>query len=112
MQGVDPNIVELSVAALAMIVVYRLLGFLQHLMLHKRGINTTPTSLACQSDPMHFQRIREIHAYTQGVQQQIARGDFNCAWRDRDEVRDLLESMRNLTTVMTELVQQMKERKR
>jgi len=50
--------------------------------------------LECQADPQHFQRIREIHKMTCDTESKKNHGEFNCQFKDRDEVRDMLELMK------------------
>lgn len=57
-----------------------------------------PGFLACQVDPLHFQRIREVHEKVESWDVRVQRGDFSCVWRDRDEIRDLLETLRSSST--------------
>lgn len=53
-----------------------------------------PPALACHWDPQHFQRIQDIHGTVKAWDRKVAGGEFGCAWRGRDEVRDLLEAIR------------------
>ena len=95
MPVVDLKIVEFGVVGLALIVTYRVLGIMGHLLLSKKGI---AAGAACQMDSAYLRRIYEIHKHTEGVQRQIDSGEFHCAWKGRDEVRDMLESIRTLNT--------------
>lgn len=99
---------ELGVVGALLIFMWKVLGVVQQAYLSRKvksgdpddhGIPTM-SPLACQVDPTHFQRIKEIHEYTEGVQKDIASGAFSCAWQDRDEVRDLREELRELTKSM------------
>jgi hypothetical protein len=73
------------------------------------------SALACQVDPSHFQRIRDIekgvrsidHRWTtqdklalKDIHDHVSNGDFKCKWTNRDEVRDLQEAIRGLTTAV------------
>lgn len=117
---------DYGVAGATLITLYRVLGIMQHFLLTKAG--SVPVSadatgdkvqsmspLACQVDPQHFQRIVEIdrkvgdiHDYTEVTREKISQGAFTCAWQGRDEVRDLLETMRAMTTAMQGLTNEMK----
>ena len=74
--------------------------------------------MACQIDPKHFERIREMDArtlrtaeltehisealdahrehYHENVATAVASGAFSCAMRGRDEVNSLFELLRNI----------------
>lgn len=107
MPVVDPKIIEFGVVGLALIIVYRLSGIVGHLVLHKKGI-----AAACQVDPMCMQRIEAIHEHTEDITQRVNRGDLQCAWHGRDEVRDMLEGMRALNTSMDNLATAMNNRRK
>ena len=47
--------------------------------------------LQCQVDPLHFQHVREAHEILERMDQGWSSGAFSCAFKDRDEVRDVLE---------------------
>jgi hypothetical protein len=58
---------------------------------------------ACHYDPEHFERIKRVEraiekvlVNDEGVQHGIDSGAFTCVWKGRDEVRDLLESIKDL----------------
>lgn len=96
------DIAELGIVAFALMVVWKLLDVGKQVFLTKRIINgnvkvPVMSPLACQVDPQHFGRIKEIHKYTENVSERIARGQFSCEWKDRDEVRDFAQSIKDLT---------------
>jgi len=59
--------------------------------------------MACQIDPLHFQHVKETAESIREWDDKINRGDFSCAWRDRDEVRDFLEELRANRTATASL---------
>ena len=52
-------------------------------------------ALQCRVDPLHFQHIQEVHEMVSTWDKGISAGKFSCAWKDRDEIRDLLEAIRD-----------------
>jgi hypothetical protein len=58
---------------------------------HPDGLNR----LQCQVDPLHFQHATAVHDAVMDWDDKINRGDFSCAWRDRDEIRDVLELLKS-----------------
>lgn len=95
----DPNVspvIEYSLGGISLILVWKLLDVVKHMFLIRRENNLSPDQLGY--DITMRQRIKDIHAYTEGVQTQIAGGDFRCQWKDRDEVRDFMQVMRDQTT--------------
>lgn len=93
------NPMEFGVIGGILIALYKSLDFAKIMALKKRGVgdtrNGTPT-LVCQQDPIHHQRIREIHQYTSKVGDLIASKELGCQWQDREEVRDYMELQRKL----------------
>ena len=103
-----PALVEYGVVTLALLIVYRVLDVAKHFLLNKKGIASQ--HLACQADPQYPQRIRDMSRFTVDLQTRIDKGEFTCAWRGRDEVRDLLEGMRNLTKAVGTLTTELQKR--
>lgn len=103
----DPQLMEFGVVGLALIVIYRLLGIGQQVILSKKGLISTQAATPCQVDPMYVQRIVEIHQMTKDTEQKKAEGQFKCQFKGRDEVRDLLESIRTLTIAVERLTKTM-----
>lgn len=98
-----PNPVELGVVGILLIVLFWVLKYLTTTQLVKKGAVGGPCT-----DPITRQRVKEVHNYTEGVQTQIAAGDFKCAWHGRDEVRDLLEAQRENTMAMKMLTDELR----
>lgn len=86
---------ELGIVGLALIVMWKITDAGKQLFLASKVPQMDP---ACPRDPILGQYIKEIHDYTETVQTQIAQGEFQCQWRDRDEVRDFMEIMKNQIT--------------
>lgn len=84
-----PGPIDYGITGVILIVLYWVLYFGSKLLLSKKGVAGAHTCV----DPITQQRVLEIHTYTEGVQQQIAHGDFKCVWEGRDEVRDFKEIM-------------------
>lgn len=118
------SLLDLGIVGLALLVAYKGLDILGSVLLSKKAAATAAampsttvpphmmTPLACQSDPQHFERIRETHNLVQQQAAQLANGKLGCAWKGRDEVRDMLESMRALTTAVGALAEEMREQRR
>lgn len=98
-----------SVVAGAFAVVNNAIALVRNSYERKKGIQDLeqlgPNAPRCIVDQT---RIKEIHDYTEAVQTQIAAGLFSCAWKDRDEVRDHLEAMRNLTRELKALAREIR----
>lgn len=101
-----PAWTEFGLVGLVLIVVYRMLGIMQHMILARKGISNG------QTEPRYYEHIKEIHALATRANNEISTGKFNCAWHDREEVRDLKTSMQALTTAMTELTAEMRARRK
>ena len=93
MPTVAPEYLDLGVTGLLLIVVFQGLSFLKMLYASRQAPTGFTGTLACQTDPKHFERIKEIHAHTKTVQKNIDTGEFKCAWEGRDEIRDFRESL-------------------
>ena len=111
----DPNIatqlkelhaLDFGLTMMFLIVVYKALTIGGQYWLNKKM--PSASTLACQADPMHFQRIKEMHEATMDTEKRKQQGDFQCQFKDRDEVRDLLEQMRANTVAIRELTQELK----
>lgn len=103
MPTLSPENLDLSVTMLLLVVVYRGLGILAKMYIPRLNPPPPPAAismLACQQDPKHYQRIEEMHAMTMKTETEKADGKFNCNWKDRDEVRDMIEAMRTNVTAM------------
>lgn len=101
------NPLEFSVVATSLILVWKLLDVAKQLFLSNK-VPVANQNLACQQDPLHFQRIKEIHKYTEDTQTDIAAGKFSCQWKDREEVRDYIEASRNSTKALEEVSSELK----
>lgn len=105
----DMNLVDWGVAGVLLMFIWKLLGILSAQYMSKRNISPTMTPLACQIDPQHYQRIKDIHGYTQSVSRMIDQGAFACQWKDRDEIRDLLDAMKEQTREMRVLASELRK---
>lgn len=90
----DP--LEYGGVAAMVLAFYKLLDVAKTLFLAKRVENGQLT-LPCQGDPMHHQRMVEVHANCEQIRSEIIKGQLACHWKDRDEVRDFMESLRAQT---------------
>ena len=69
----------------------------------QKGIDRTPGRCLLDRN-----RLKDVHQYTESVQRQIASGVFSCAWKDRDEVRDHFDAIRDLTTEIKALARELR----
>lgn len=97
-----PNFTELSVAGVIAVVLFWVLKFTTTLLLARKGVVTT------ELEPLVRKEIKEIHYMTTNTEHQKDAGQFSCVWKDRDEVRDLMEAMRKLVTATDALTQELK----
>lgn len=104
---------EYGLVGFLLLLIWQVLNVGKQLFLAKKGASSTgPTvmsALACQTDPLYSQRIRDIHAHTLAVQKQIDRGMFQCQWHGRDEIRDFLEALKEQTAEMRALRDEIKK---
>jgi len=98
----QPNLTEFGVIGVVLIVLFWVMKFATDMMLAKKA-----QPAACV-DPIIKQQIREIHTMTADTEKQKDSGHFACAWRGRDEVRDLMEIMRQLVHATEELTAELK----
>jgi hypothetical protein len=99
----DPSVntlLDYGAVGLALMIIWKLLEIGKHLILSKK-INNSPGTPAllqmpCAHDPLYVERIKRIDASIGKMDTMIAEGQFHCQWKDRDEVRDLMEVMRAL----------------
>lgn len=102
----DLPLLDLGLTGLVLVVVAMGLRLGLSLWLDKRKQNTL---LECQADPAHFQRIREIHKWTENTERRKQRGDFACQFRDRDEVRDFKEILTHSAQATDRLSMEMRQ---
>ena len=101
----NPHALDYGLVSFALILIYKMLEIGKQLFLAKKinGVGAadsripTMTPLACQVDPVHFSRIKDMDATCKKIDSAFDRGEMGCAWTGRDEVRDMLESIRELT---------------
>lgn len=94
------EILDLGLVGIALVLLWKGLDIIRLQMTTKKlaaydGIPLM-SPLACQIDPQHFAHVLEAHDMLLTMKEQIAAGNFGCAWKGRDEVRDLLEIMKTL----------------
>lgn len=102
---------QLGVMMVLVIILYKALDLVKALAMSKlfpEQVRNRSGELACQQDPLHFQRIQEIHDYTKLVAKQIDHGDFACQWKDREEVRDYLDVAKSQVTAMQSVVNELR----
>lgn len=90
--------VEWGLLGLSLMITWKLLEVGKVIFLSKRHADTN--GLAAGDRVLHQQQVREIHEHVEGMMRMIASGQFECQWRDRDEVRDLVEILRGLAAAM------------
>lgn len=104
------NPAEFGLVGFSLLIVWKILEVMKTQYLMKRGISdagNVEIKTACMVDPMYPQRIKEVHESITKIDQGIASGIFQCAWKGRDEVRDLLEIQRTLIAEMKLLREEM-----
>lgn len=104
------KLIDLGITLTILIVIVRAAEFGLKLWLSKKipTPKTQSVTLACQQDPMHYQRIKEMHQATMDTEKKKQHGDFECMFKDRDEVRDLIEMIRASVQATKELTQEMR----
>jgi len=94
----DIRALDFGVTIALLIVVYRGLALASQLYAAKK----IPPSvgLSCQQDPLHFQRIKEMHQATMDTEKQKLQGHFACQFKDREEVTKLIDTIgRNIDAI-------------
>lgn len=100
------NALDFGVTLALLLVIHKALSIGGQYWLNR---NAPPlATLACQQDPAHFQRIKEMHKAIMDTEEKKLRGDFGCKFNNRDEVRDLLEIMRQNTEALKMLTQELR----
>lgn len=84
----EMNLKDLGALLGFMVLLAKLLDVVKIMLLNKYQ----PSQSAAQreSDPLHIQRTEEIH-------DRLVNGHVGCHWKDREEVRDFIDAMRNQT---------------
>ena len=100
----QPNLTDFGVVGVVLIVLFWVMKFATEMIASKK----IPTPNGRCLDPIVRQQIRELHTMTMDTEKQKDGGHFNCAWRGRDEVRDLMEIMRSLVHATEELTAELK----
>ena len=90
---VQPDPTELGVVGVILVVLFWVLHFTSRMLLAKKGV-------VSRTDPSIAHLIEELHAMTVNTEKQKNQGNFNCVWRGRDEVRDLMDTMRRMVTAV------------
>jgi len=100
---------EWGLLGFSLMIIWKLLDVGKIVFLTKRAENGNGNKavLSSASDILHHEMVKDIHDYTESVQHMIASGRFECQWKDRDEVRDLLETLRSLMTAIEKNTVQM-----
>ena len=88
-----------------LILLYLVVDFLKAVILKRKGAqNDYAPRLVCQQDPIHHERIKEIHAMTVDTEKRKDDGDYNCHWKNRDEVMRFIIAQENQTTATEKVI--------
>lgn len=114
----NPQMWELGGLGLVFMLLWRISGIFQYKITGKIGQTRDGqmTEMQCMIDPTHFARIKEmsfdvkkIKQYTDSnieVMEQVRKGvqgeKFGCVWDGRDEVRDLMDLLKEQTRAVRE----------
>lgn len=116
---------QFGLAGISMIIVYKALDLLKLWWLSKDGKNGRATlhmtRLACQTDPMHFERIKAMGEKVENlvdtnkdnepamklVRDGIGSGAFSCAWT-REEVLRQVIAFEDNTSALKDLTQEIR----
>lgn len=93
---------QLGLVGMSVALVWKVLDVGTKMFLSKLGVAPTLPATACQTDPVYPQRLKEVHRWMREQHENINRGDLNCQWKDRDEVRDMIDMMRQLVEATKE----------
>ena len=80
-----------------LILLYKVIDFLKAVLLKKRGIQDdhAPIAMPCLLDPIHHERIKEIHQMCVDTERHKDEGDYRCQWKNRDEVIRFIVAQEN-----------------
>ena len=98
------QMLDYGVVGFALIIIWKLLDIGKHLFLNKKGLAPSiPVDFNihtphCKYDPLYAKRVEYLEKSINNMDLLIAEGRFDCQWKGRDEIRDLLEIMRGLAT--------------
>lgn len=101
------NPLQFGLVGFVLILMWYVLNVGKTLFLASKAKEKDISPLVCQQDPLHFQRIREIHDYVKSTETQINHGEFSCQWKDREEVRDYIELTKKQLAVSEQVVKAM-----
>lgn len=90
-----PTVAELGVAGVLLLVLFWVLKFATTTRMVRKGV-------AAAMDPVTVEHIKEIYSMTVKTEQQKAAGQFKCLWKDRDEIRDLMDILSDLAKATRE----------
>jgi len=113
----QPNLTEFGVIGVVLIVLFWVMKFASTFFMAKKTDRCPEymelTKLVREmhvlySDPMVRQQIKELHTMTLETEKQKNKGHFNCVWRGRDEVRDLMDTMKHMVEATEALTVEMR----
>lgn len=109
------QIIQLGIVGIALIVMWKLLDLVKLWWVTRDGKAADGagymTRLQCMVDPAHFERIKTmarqvdwIFGYSKDneptlrtIREKVPAGDFGCTWKDRDEVLQMIQTIKDNT---------------
>lgn len=95
----NPSVAEYGALGVALIIIYRLADLAKVMYLSKKVSkeDSDGPALSAIAYPESMIMLKEVQKSTAEIVRSMDRGNFTCAWAGRDEVHDLMESIRSLT---------------
>jgi len=99
----DPSVntlLDYGALGLALMIIWKILDIGKQVFLSKKAPAPPLLQMPCAHDPLYVERIKRIDNSIGKMDTMIAEGQFFCQWKDRDEVRDMMEVMRALNSAV------------
>ena len=101
------KVIDFGLTAIVLLVVYKALAVVGHLYVAKK----TATDFS-RKEERFCQLLKEVHEATMDTEKQKQQGNFRCQFKDRDEVRDLIDSMKHVVVALNELTAELRRSRR
>lgn len=98
------NMVDFGLTITVLIVVYRALTLISQVWVAKKLPNQ-PNGNGHESANY---LVKEIYKATMDTEKRKQQGHFSCQFKDRDEVRDLIDSMKHVVVALNDLTKELR----
>jgi len=131
LSAMDKSVLDVGVVGLSMIVVYKILDVVGNIgkmwWMGRNGKSADGavymSKIQCMTDPSHFERIKQmakqldfVHTYSQAnepvlkmIREEVPKGGLSCTWKDRDEVLNMINAMKDNTKAVVALTYEIRK---